>query len=399
LDEVGLVESAISASNRATVGRSVMDAILSYVGQPVVLRQGGRAIAARGWRAIRRQTFAIAGGPTLEGRLVALCDVPDLGLMSDRLRGRPLVVFRAGAELAVQNLALWVLSWPVQWGWIRSLRPWGGVIQRLSGLTRAVGGDRSAMSVSITGLRGGVVVERRWTLLADAGRGPYTPCLAAPLLAGALANGELTAGAFPAVGLLPLEAFAPEFAAMEFKTETAEVRHDQPLYRQVMALEFERLPPAVLRMHEVAGAAVAEGRARVTRGGNPFARLVAWIMRFPPAAEDVPVTVRFFEAHGRETWERRFGDRGFTSHLSRRGDLLVERFGPLSFGFALRGDANGLGMHLRRWWIGPILMPRALGPKGVARESDIDGVFHFNVPIALPFVGDIVSYQGWLKRA
>jgi hypothetical protein len=262
LDEVGLVESAISASNRATVGRSVMDAILSYVGQPVVLRQGGRAIAARGWRAIRRQTFAIAGGPTLEGRLVALCDVPDLGLMSDRLRGRPLVVFRAGAELAVQNLALWVLSWPVQWGWIRSLRPWGGVIQRLSGLTRAVGGDRSAMSVSITGLRGGVVVERRWTLLADAGRGPYTPCLAAPLLAGALANGELTAGAFPAVGLLPLEAFAPEFAAMEFKTETAEVRHDQPLYRQVMALEFERLPPAVLRMHEVAGAAVAEGRAR-----------------------------------------------------------------------------------------------------------------------------------------
>ena len=398
LDEIGLVESAITASNRATVGRSVIEAILSYVGRPVPLRQGGHAVAARGWRGLRRQTFATDTGPALKGRLVAICDVPDLGLLSDRLPGRPLVVFRAGAEFAAQNVALWLLSWPVQWGWIGSLKPLAGFVQQVGNLTRVVGGDRSAMSVTVTGLHGGEVVERRWTLIAEAGKGPYTPCLAAPLLAVRLADGALATGAAPAVGLLPLTAFEADFDRLGFRTEIREVRKEAPLYRQVMGAEFERLPPAVRRIHQVGGAALAEGRARVTRGAHPLARLVGWIMRFPPAVDDTPVTVRFFEASRRETWARRFGQSGFTSHMTRQGDLLVERFGLMRFGFRLGHEANGLTMHLRRWWIGPLAMPLALGPRSVARETEVDGVFHFEVAVALPFIGHVVGYRGWLRR-
>lgn len=398
LGEVGLVESAITASNRATVGRSVIEAILSYVGQPVPLRHAGRTVEARGWRGLRRQTFAICGGPELKGRLVAICDVPDLGLLSDRLPGRPLVVFRAGAELAAQNFTLWLLSWPVQWGWIRTLRPFAQLVQGLNDLTRMIGGERSAMSVTLVGLCAGEVVERRWTLMAEAGKGPYTPCLAAPLLAVRVADGALATGAATAVGLLSLDAFRADFDRLGFRTEIREVRR-KPLYRQVMGAGFDRLPPAVRRIHEVAGAARAEGRARVTRGAHPLARLIGWIMRFPRAADDTPVTVRFFETAGRETWTRHFGRSGFTSHMTRQGDLLVERFGLMRFGFQLGREANGLAMHLRRWWIGPLAMPLALAPRSVARESEVDSVFHFEVAIDLPLIGHIVGYRGWLQRS
>ena len=165
-----------------------------------------------------------------------------------------------------------------------------------------------------------------------------------------------------------------------------------------MGADFDLLAPQVRGMHELAGAGLAEGRATVTRGANPLARLIAKAMGFPPAGTDVSVTVRFFERDGRETWVRNFGGAAFSSQLSQSGGLLIERFGPLRFGFELTGEGRGLSMHLRRWWLGPISVPLALGPRGVARETEVDGAFHFDVPIALPLAGPTVSYRGWLKR-
>lgn len=78
------------------------------------------------------------------------------------------------------------------------------------------------------------------------------------------------------------------------------------------------------------------------------------------------------------------------------GPLLVERFGPLRFGMELRPEPDGLTMHFRRWSIGPLRMPLFLGPRGVAREREIAGRFHFDVPIALPLIGLLVHYPGWL---
>jgi hypothetical protein len=42
-------------------------------------------------------------------------------------------------------------------------------------------------------------------------------------------------------------------------------------------------------------------------------------------------------------------------------------------------------------------MPRWLMPRVDAREHAADGVFHFAVEIALPAIGRLVRYEGWLK--
>jgi hypothetical protein len=41
-------------------------------------------------------------------------------------------------------------------------------------------------------------------------------------------------------------------------------------------------------------------------------------------------------------------------------------------------------------------MPRFLMPRGTAREYEAGGRFHFDVPIALPLIGPVIHYRGWL---
>jgi hypothetical protein len=159
---------------------------------------------------------------------------------------------------------------------------------------------------------------------------------------------------------------------------------------------FDSLAPAVRHLHEVVGESGAVGRATVRRGRSVPARLVAAIVGFPPEGEHA-LHVRLAEEGGSETWSRDFGGRSFASRMGERDGLLVERFGPLRFGFALPVDGEGaLTMVMRRWWFGPIPMPMALAPRAPAREWQEEGLFSFEVSISLPLIGLVVAYRGWL---
>lgn len=98
-----------------------------------------------------------------------------------------------------------------------------------------------------------------------------------------------------------------------------------------------------------------------------------------------------------EVWVRTFGGHAFRSRLTAAPGKLIERFGVLRFVMTLQADKSALSMHHVGWRLGPIPMPRFLRPKGIATERAIDGRFHFDVPIALPFVGQLVHYRGWLE--
>src|SRR5262249_26383238 len=159
------------------------------------------------------------------------------------------------------------------------------------------------------------------------------------------------------------------------------------------------LPQPLQVMHDLADARVAQGMGSVQRGTGRLARLVAWLFRFPPAGENIPVTVTFRAAAGREIWERRFGEAAFTStHAAGTGPfdgLLCARFGPFRFGIALVVDNGRLRYVVRRSSLFGIPLPSALTPGGETWESAENGRFNFHVEIALPLAGLMVRYDGW----
>ena len=393
MEEVHSVEISISASNRATAGSSVAAAILSYVGKPVRLWQGRRWRQETGWHRLKRIHYRIRGKMPIS-RLVALSDVPDHDLVPARVPGRPAAIFRAGPEFSFQLLTLWILSWPVKWGWVASLRPLSRWLLPLQKLSMQFGTDRSAMAIEVKGSLGGAFENRRWTLIAEDGCGPEIPTMAAQLIANATAEGTVAPGARPAVGELSLAAFTPQFERLAICREI-ESNPYLPLYLRIMGEEFHKLPGPVREMHNVFGDAGAAGTAIV--GRSLPARLVAAIMRFPPEGEHA-LYVAFSENHGVERWTRDFGGHVFSSELSQRGRYVCERFGPMRFYFALSSDVSGLTMVMRGWSIFSVPMPLRLAPKSEAREWAEGGAFCFDVPIALPLIGKVVHYRGRLRR-
>jgi hypothetical protein len=396
LGRITAVEIVLSASSRGTAGRSVTAAILSYLGRPVRLRRGGRWTSAYGWQELRRFDFAVAGTPPLRARLAAIADVPDLALLPSRLPGTPAVAFFAGTDTSWHNLGLWLLSWPVRWGWLRRPERFAGVLSSLQHWTRGSGPMRSAFQVRMFGTAGRRRLERRWTLIADCGHGPEIPALAVPLLLSKLSAGAIPSGACDAGGLLSLDDFEPSFAGLATTHEPIERELPPPLYARLMGERFAALPPAVRDLHAVLRDCGASGEAQVMRGRNPLAALAGALFGFPPAGRH-RLHVSFAERDGQERWTRDFSGRRFSSALSQRGECLVERFGAFRFAFNLPSDAKGLRMVMKGWWLGPLPLPLALAPRSEAREWEEDGRFRFDVSIGLPLLGTIVQYRGWLE--
>ena len=398
MDRVRAVEMAISASNRATAGPAVAAAILGQVGQPMPVWKGQRWEQAFGWQSMCRMDFRVAGVEPIAHRMVALADVPDIALLPENLPGRPAVTFRAGAELALQNFALWSGGLLVRAGLLGTLRPFARWIEPWQSITRNMGSDRSAMVVRVFGDAGGTRTERRWTLIADNGDGPEIPALSvAPIIARILAGLE-PAGARHAAQILSLDDYGEAFAGLSIRHACEEMDAGSPLYARVMGERFHALPEAVRAMHDILRDGGAAGEADVEGPSGLLAAMIARIFGFPPAGRH-QLHVSFEETGGRETWTRDFGGKRFRSHLGQRDGMLTERFGPFRFAFDLPSDDQGLSMILRRWWFGPLRLPVVLAPRSEAREWAEGGRFHFDVSIALPLVGRLVRYRGWLVPA
>jgi len=397
LDRVDSVDIALSAANRAAGGDAVVAAALSYAGRPVRLWRGRRWIKAAGWQEMKRADFGFADGRGgLRRRFVALADLADLELLPALLPGRPAVGFRAGTELGFQMIALWLLSWPVRWGWLRSLAGARRAIVACYRLTGRIGGRRSAMRVTLAGRSGEALVERRWTVVAEQGEGLEIPTLAAELLAADILAGRVAPGARSPESLLALDRFEPLLDRLPVRIETVERSLPPPLYARAMGEAWTALPTAVRRLHDLSRDGGAAGEGTVVRGRSLLARALAAAMRFPRAGT-WKLHVAFAEADGVERWTRDFGGHLFSSALSRAGAGVTERFGPLRFEFGLPSSPHGLEMRLRRWSAFRLKMPLFLAPRIAAREWQEDGRFRFEVAVSLPLAGPVVAYSGWLE--
>lgn len=180
---------------------------------------------------------------------------------------------------------------------------------------------------------------------------------------------------------------------------TAAVASSLPLYRRVLGGDFDRLPPEVRRLHDHGGRLCAAGRCRIDRGGHPLARIIVGLFRFPPRGEDVAVRVCFNAARGVETWDRDFGGHRLISRqgsLPGQSSLLYESFGPSRFTIRPRATAEGLDLQLCGVSLLGLPLPRPLWPEIRARERVETGRFTFDVAIALPVIGLLIAYSGFL---
>jgi hypothetical protein len=264
------------------------------------------------------------------------------------------------------------------------------------------GEHRGGMFIRARGVRDGQPVERSWHLLAEGDDGPYIPSMAIEaIIRKQLAGVPPAPGARPGTHSLELADYDRLFAGRTIFTGFRGEEHG-PLYRKVLSTAFDALPPRVRELHADDTARNWSGTAQIRRGTSWLARVVGALIGFPPAGDDVPVTVTLAPEQGGESWTRNFNGRIFNSMQScGRGKdqyLLVERFGMVAVSLALVVDADRLYLIPRRWAVLGVPMPKALLPQGQTFETEENGQFRFDVEIRAPIVGLIVAYRGLLEK-
>lgn len=393
--EIESVEVAITPGARAPRGRSVVAAILSYVGRPVRVFVGGLWMNQPGWSSPRRVFI-----PGLGPRWASLCDTPDLDVLPSRFGVRNSAVFRAGLELAPLHLGLWLLSWPVRLGWVRSLAPAAGLLRSLAGLAAVFGSDRGGMAVWANG-RGpdGRPRRARWSLVAESGAGPNVPVAAAAAVLRSLMEGGLAVrGARVCAGLVTLDQILVELAGLPIRTERVIVSEDPeaPLFRRVLGEGFATLPAAVRAVHGAAPPLALTGRGRARGGAR--GRVIRAVLGLPQPGAYPRLNVAVETRGGGEVWTRAFGRTRFTSTLQPGPALgaFEECFGPIRFAFQAEPGRRGFRWRFSGWSVGALPLPRRLAPQIRARAFETDGSYRFSVAVAHPFTGLLFAYAGRL---
>ncbi len=389
---------AISPGNRAQPGISVVEAILSYAGKPVRVWLNGAWQTRPGWGELICEDM-----PNIGKRWLSLCDTPDLDQLPARFPTARSAIFRAGVELGIFHLGLWLLSMAVRLQLIPSLKPFArlfhGIFEAFSGF----GHERGGMTVKVSGLDArGRTARARWSLSAD-GDGPNVPIIPALALIRSLSREPRPEpGAKVCAGILDLAALEYELAPLKIRTRTDVLPGaDAPIYAQVMGAAFETIPSLVRHVHSPAPKSDLEGGVDIEGAETAVGQLIARIVGFPETAKALPARVSIERIGDEEVWTRRFGAASFSSRVGiDSSGTLYERFGPITMPLDIRPTARGFALAVKGWRFGPIPLPRFLMPSTRAGGAmDDQGRYTFDVSIRMPLVGRLVHYRGWLMEA
>jgi hypothetical protein len=123
----------------------------------------------------------------------------------------------AALEVGTFHLGLWVLSWLVRAGLVRTPERMAAPLLGLKRALRFLGSDTGGMMVTLGGKdRVGRDLQLVWRLIARRGHGPYIPGVPSLILAKRLVSGALTVrGAMPCLGLFTLDDVLAEVADLD----------------------------------------------------------------------------------------------------------------------------------------------------------------------------------------
>jgi hypothetical protein len=392
---IDVIRAGIAPANQAPRGPSLAKAILTWAGAPIRVFERGAWRTRPGWSDCG--IIDIAG---LGRRRFAIAETPDLDLIPQRFAPTESAHFMAALELPLMQRGLEAVGALRRWGVFPHPERVAETFRILGDVLLPFGSDRGAMIVEVLGRDGEDRPTRaRWTMIAPNGLGPYTPTFPALALARRIAAGEPPpSGAYPCIGVVRLADVEVEFARHGFST-SVEIEPLQSPFEAALGAAFAELPAAVRAAHRSGPVTRLRGEASVLGADAPLARIVARLFGFPSTTASTPVRiVKRQLGGGVEEWARDFGGRKPRSRLrALRPGVVRETFGPFDFDMAVSADASGISMRVTAWRIGPLPLPSFLAPRSVATETqDSAGRFRFDVPIALPLIGRIAHYSGFL---
>lgn len=395
------IDISITPGGRSEVGRSVIEAIMSYAGRDIPIWLSGRLTNTIGWS--RPQIIYIRG---LGRRRVAAVETFDAEYLGPTLNVQSRVAFSAGLESKIEQWGIEAIAALRHRGYLQRLEWLIPLLLKARKITRIPTSDSGGMVVNVSGLdENNVQCHATWSLIARQDHGPFIPVLPAAaavrkLVDGAVANGARIA--HNAIGLTDISKQIQPYAITS-ATSSSQTKHGI-FERALGQSKFKKLPTAVSAFHKPSGPLVWSGKADIAGGRWFVPQILAKIFNFPKPDRDVPVTVtvdRTSSPDGRPTerWIRTFADKSMASVLKFHSKgHLSEQFGPFTFLIPIQSSAEGLRMPVSAWRIGWLKLPKVLAPGSNAREyMDDQGRFRFDVKLSAPFFGTIVHYRGWLR--
>lgn len=301
---IDTIDCAIVPGNQTPKGKSVIDGILSWVGQPIRVFGEGEWQERSGWTGGRK--IAIDG---VSLRQAMLAEVPDLDIIPARFAPRVRAGFDAGMELPLLNALIGLSGVAVRLGLVKSARTFSALGNLIANALDRSGSQDGGMLVEVVGLdQSGKPVRAVWQLKASKGHGPYVPVgPAAALIEALLLSKQVASGAGNAAGRVDLSQILPWYAALSIQTRQSVVAVGPPLFPLLMGDSFEQLPEATRKLHRGWPAVIAKGSATVQPAGSILGRMLAKIFGLPAIAGELPLQVIIESRDGREYWTRRFG--------------------------------------------------------------------------------------------
>ncbi len=390
---------AILPGNHAPRGRSVMAAILSWVGEPVPVFDDGRWQVQSGWSWTRKVALG-----SLRRRNAALAETPDLDVLVDDFRPRVSAKFYAGLELGLMHHGLRIAGALRRWKLLPRLDRLTGLFLQLSRPLGIFGSDTGGMVVEVGGAdAAGVPVCATSRIVAKSGHGPIIPSLAAVALLKRLALGKLVfRGAGHAGKHVEIDEIMALVQDLDIQMERDVSVLPKALFRTVLGEAiFAKMPKTTQVLHRGVPAVLASGFADIAPADNVVGRFISWLFRFPRPGKNIPLDVLIEQTADGERWERRYPDRAMKSVMSNAiadDQTLEERFGPISFRMKISARSDGLDMQMMSARMGFLPLPNFMVPRVVATERVDDlGQHLFDVSISLAVIGRIVHYKGWLS--
>lgn len=172
------------------------------------------------------------------------------------------------------------------------------------------------------------------------------------------------------------------------------------LYQRILAEKFDVLPRAIKDVHAFEGRHSLSGEADVWCNETMIGKLLLRLLGLPRAGKGQTASIQFEEDGRGERWFRTFGRDSFSSrvkpHETKPG-RIIEIMGGVSAVISLRVIPEGLQWDIEALSLLGLPLPRNFAPATQAIEREVDGLYRFDVSIALPLLGQLISYQGWLR--